>query len=476
AAADVVGKRVSEVIIPPSLRAAHEEGLRRYFATGEGRVIGKRIEIAGMRADGTQFPAELAITRLPGAGAALFTCFLRDLSGRKELEAQLQQAQRMEAVGRLAGGVAHDFNNILTVIISYSEMLLGEPELSDPIRADLVQVRTAADRAAALTRQLLAFSRKQVLHPTVLDINEIVNDVMAMLSRVMPSDIRLQSKLSVGVDPIYVDRGQLEQVIMNLAVNARDAMPTGGSLIFETGNSMLDDTYVALHHGAMPGAHTVLSVRDTGIGMDEETRERIFEPFFTTKPVGQGTGLGLATVYGIVQQSGGSIYVYSEPDRGTTFKVYFPRHAGTPAASEMSAPTELAAGTSANVLLVEDDPAVRGAGRIVLERLGHRVVEAPDVATALGLIRSSGERFDVVLTDSVMPGQSGQELADILGAERPEIPVILMSGYSEEAVRNSRGLPARVVFLEKPFSGQMLARTLNEVLARSPAGTSGNGD
>ena len=453
AASEIVGSRLQRLI--PVLE------LRPEAANGGGH--GVRMEVTAVRANGQEFPEELAMTHVPVPDRPLVTCFVRDLSDHKQLEAQLQQSQKMEAVGRLAGGIAHDFNNILTVIISYSDLVLADEAITDPARGDLVQVRSAADRAAALTRQLLAFSRKQVLHPIVLDINTVVDDVAKMLTRVMPENIRLSLRLGDPLNSIYADRGQLEQVLMNLAVNARDAMPKGGSLTIETDNAMLDKEYVAMHPGGSDGPHVVLCVHDTGIGMDAKTRDRIFEPFFTTKGVGQGTGLGLATVYGIVRQSGGSIYVYSEPGRGTTFKIYFPMYVGDDAVQDEPAATRPTSTESMTVLLVEDDPAVREATRLVLERLGHEVVPATDVAAALEILRSDGKSLDVVLTDAVMPGQSGLDLAAILRAERPELPIILMSGYTEEAVSGGRALAHDIVFVEKPFTRDAIRRALEDV-------------
>ena len=460
-AAQIIGQRIDR-LIPAIDTSEDHDALARFAQTRRPRLAGVREELNAVRADGRYFAVELAITRIPVPGPPMFTCFIRDLSERKQLEAQLQQSQKMEAVGRLAGGVAHDFNNMLTVIISYADLVLGDGDAPDTVRNDIMQVRAAADRASMLTRQLLAFSRKQVLRPAVLDLNTVVEDVSKMLSRVVPENIRLETELGVDIDEIYVDRGQLEQVLMNLAVNARDAMPEGGSLIIETSSAELDEAYVALHSGGTPGPHAVLTVRDTGIGMDAVTRERIFEPFFTTKAMGHGTGLGLATVYGIVRQSGGGIYVYSEPGLGTTFKVYFPAYTGADASANEAAAPVIDPNGPARVLLVEDDPAVREATRIVLTRLGHEVVPAPDVAVALEVLRSRNEQIDVVLTDAVMPGQSGLDLAEILSTERPDLPVILMSGYTEEAVSGGRSTRG-VVFIEKPFTGQVIARALADV-------------
>jgi two-component system, cell cycle sensor histidine kinase and response regulator CckA len=468
-AADVIGKFLHDLIIPPSHREAHQHGLARAMASGETPILGVRIELPAMRADGSEFPVEAAITRVPVDGPPIYTGFLRDLSQRKALEAQLQQSQKMDAVGRLAGGVAHDFNNILTVILSYTELLLADYTGNGTVRSDIGHVRTAAERAAALTRQLLAFSRKQVMHPTVLDVNVVVGELHAMLARVIREDVRLELRLGGGLWPVCVDRSQLEQVLMNLAVNARDAMPDGGSLVIETSNAVLDATYVLEHTGAMPGPHVVLSVTDSGVGMDAATRERAFEPFFTTKGPGKGTGLGLSTVYGIVKQSGGSIWLYSEPGRGTSFKAYFPRHAGSIDGPAPAEKTPIAAQFEATVLLVEDDAEVRIATRRLLERFGYAVVEAPEAETALAMVRGGEPHIDLVLSDAVMPGMSGLALAERIAAERPGLSLVLMSGYSEEAINRGSPLTANAVFLEKPFSVHALSRAVAEALGRERA-------
>jgi signal transduction histidine kinase/CheY-like chemotaxis protein len=417
--------------------------------TASGDLEGQQVELEAQQAELQESNEELrrAVTEATTARKAA-----------EQLEAQLLQSQKMEAIGRLAGGVAHDFNNMLTVIISYTDLVLVDKTLGPNVREELVQVRSAADRAAGLTRQLLAFSRKQVLHPVVLDVNDVVASVITMLARVMPENIRLSSTLGGALDSVFVDRGQLEQVLMNLAVNARDAMPNGGSLTIETSNAMLDETYAGLHAGGSTGPHVMLSMRDTGVGMDAATRERIFEPFFTTKPVGQGTGLGLATVYGIVQQSGGRIYVYSEPGHGTIFQVYFPTHQAPSEPRAEPAP-RISSSEALTILLVEDDPAVRDATRAVLRALGHAVTVASDVAGALDRVRS-GLTFDVVITDAVMPGKSGLELAELLATERPDLPVILMSGYAEETVKFDPSRLPGVLFIEKPFTTPTIAQAL----------------
>jgi signal transduction histidine kinase/CheY-like chemotaxis protein len=424
-------------------------------------TMASSIETASIDLENQQTELEAQQTELQESNEDLRRAVTEATAARKaaeQLEAQLLQSQKMEAIGRLAGGVAHDFNNMLTVIISYTDLILAEKTFGEGTRTDLVHVRSAADRAAGLTRQLLAFSRKQVLHPVVLDVNDVVGSVTTMLARVMPENIRLSSTLGRSLDSVFVDRGQLEQVLMNLAVNARDAMPDGGSLMIETSNATLDETYAGLHGGGSVGPHVMLSMHDTGVGMDAATRERIFEPFFTTKPVGQGTGLGLATVYGIVQQSGGSIYVYSEPGHGTIFKVYFPTHSAATEA-RVETPARLASSEPLTILLVEDDPAVRDATRAVLRSLGHTVSVAPDAVSALDRVRA-GVTFDVIVTDAVMPGKSGLELAEILAAERPDLPIVLMSGYAEETVRFDPSRLPGVLFIEKPFTGPTIAQAL----------------
>ncbi len=463
-AAEARGKPITDLISPTEVSPSSTG--RAHYSLNGNAVHGQRLELNARRADGTPLTIELSMSRVPIDGMSMSTCFIRDLSERKKLEAQLQQAQKMEAIGRLAGGVAHDFNNMLTVMISYTDLILSDGGVADGVRADLTQVRSAADRAAGLTRQLLAFSRKQVLRPVVLDVNDIVGGVITMLARAMPENIRLSTMLGTSLDQVFVDRGQLEQVLMNLAVNARDAMPNGGSLSIETTNAVLDATYAGLH-GGTPGPHVVLSVRDTGIGMDAPTRDRIFEPFFTTKAVGHGTGLGLATVYGIVQQSGGSIYVYSEPGQGTIFKVYFPAHRAV-APIRVETPHHVVRAKAKAILLVEDDPSVREATRAVLRSLGHDVSVADDAAAALQLIRSDVP-FHVVLTDAVMPGLSGLELAEILSAERPNLPVILMSGYAEETINFDQSERLGILFVEKPFTAAAIAAALEEATSATSA-------
>jgi two-component system, cell cycle sensor histidine kinase and response regulator CckA len=390
----------------------------------------------------------------------------------RKSEIQLRQSQKMEAIGQLAGGVAHDFNNILTAIRSFTELALDALEPEHPVRADLTEIRAAADRAAALTRQLLAFGRKQLLQPQVLDLNEVVRNIQSMLSRLIGVDVEWSISLSPQIDAVQADPGQVEQVLLNLVVNARDAMPNGGRLILETANVVLDAAYTDRHPDVMPGVYVMIAVSDTGVGMDRATRERIFEPFFTTKAPGKGTGLGLSTVYGIVKQSGGHIALHSEVGRGTTFKVYLPRHKA--AVSESAAvvapraeqpPSE----GSETILLVEDDPAVRAVASRVLGRRGYVVLEAPTPHDAVAIAERHRGPIHLVLTDLVMPELNGRDLAAQILERRPDVRVLFMSGYTDDSVIRLGLLEAGAPFISKPFELNALARKIREVLGgRAP--------
>ncbi len=383
----------------------------------------------------------------------------------RRTEEHLRQAQRMEAVGRLAGGIAHDFNNLLTVISGYGELLWDGLAQGDPRREAVDQVLLASRRAAGLTRQLLAFSRKQILQPRVLDLNAVVTDMDRLLRRLIGEDVDLRTCCAPGLGRISADPGQLEQVIMNLAVNARDAMPRGGCLTIETKDVELDAAYVATRPDVAPGPYVLLAVSDTGTGMDRATLAHAFEPFFTTKPAGQGTGLGLSTVFGIVKQSGGHVAAYSEPGRGSTLKVYLPRVVGEES-SEQAAPAAASAGRAATetVLVVEDDEMVRALVVAVLSRLGYRVLEAPDGLAAERLALDPAARVDLLLTDVVLPRMSGKELRDRLAAARPGLRALYMSGYTDNAIVHHGVLDEGTPFLHKPFTGDALAARVRAVL------------
>jgi two-component system cell cycle sensor histidine kinase/response regulator CckA len=386
-----------------------------------------------------------------------------DITQVRHTEEQLRQAQRMEAVGRLAGGVAHDFNNLLTVIDGFTELVAEDLGPSHRSRKDLDQIRTAARSAASLTRQLLAFSRRQILQPQILDLNQVLRHVERLLGRVIGEDVTLVMKLSEPLARTSADPGQIEQVIMNLAVNARDAMPSGGRLTIETANVELDAEYVARHQDASAGKHVMIAVSDTGIGMDEATQRRLFEPFFTTKPAGRGTGLGLATVYGIVKQSQGSIWVYSELEKGTTFKIYLPVADG--AAPALPPPSEvLVLDGTETVLVVEDQREVRGLIDKTLRRHGYVVLVASNGAEAAAIAREHMGTIHVLLTDVVLPGTGGREIARKLIAEREQLRVVYMSGYTDDAIVHHGVLDPGLAFIQKPFTGETLLRKIREVL------------
>jgi CheY-like chemotaxis protein len=360
--------------------------------------------------------------------------------------------------------VAHDFNNLLTAIFGYADLLAEELPANSSGLEDLQEIRTAAVRAAALTRQLLAFSRQQVLQPVVLNLNDVVTNLESMLQRVIGEDVALEVHVAADLGNVRADVGQLEQVIVNLTVNARDAMPTGGKLTIETANAELGADYAEIHRPVVPGRYVMLAVSDTGTGMDEATKARLFEPFFTTKLPGKGTGLGLATVYGIVKQSGGYIWVYSEPSHGATFKVYLPYVEAPAEQTGEVTPTSGSLTGSETILLAEDDALLRPLARALLTRLGYRVLEAPDEAAALAIARAHVGEIHLLVSDVVMPGKSGVQLARQLEAERPRLRVLYVSGYTDEAVVRHGLLEPGRYFLQKPFTPDVLARKVREVL------------
>jgi two-component system cell cycle sensor histidine kinase/response regulator CckA len=438
-------------------------------AIREGRSC--TVELLNYRKDGTTFWNALSISPIRGADGAVthFVGIQTDLTERKRMEEQLRQSQKMEAVGQLAGGVAHDFNNLLTVINGYGELLLEGLDAADPLRELVSEMTKAGERAASLTRQLLAFSRKQVLTPTVLDLNAVVVDLERMLRRVIGEDIRLVSSLQPQLGYVKVDRGQLEQVILNLAVNARDAMPRGGQLALYTHNVELDENYTRSHSYTRPGPYVVLSVSDSGHGMTPEVQARIFEPFFTTKGPGKGTGLGLATVYGIVKQSGGSIEVFSQPDAGTTFEIYLPRVEQMPPAEKSKSGVRRIPSGSETLLLVEDEDAVRSLSKIILRQSGYTVLEASNADEALALARRHTATIHLLVTDVVMPELGGRELAEQLSAFHPEMRVLYVSGYTDDAVVRHGVSEAEVNFLQKPFTPLALTSKVREVLDSLPS-------
>ena len=418
--------------------------------------------------DGRVIDVEVAARDTEFGGHAGRLVVAHDVTERKRLEAQLLQSQKLEAVGQLAAGVAHDFNNLLNVITGYSELLLRSLPAKGTDRERTEQVRRAAERGAGLTRQLLAFSRRQVLEPRVLDLNAALADVQSMLTRLIGEDIKIVTAFDPAVGRVFADPGQMEQVLVNLVVNARDAMPEGGSLVLETSNVDLDEAYARTHPGARPGAHVRLAVSDTGHGMDAATAARVFEPFFTTKPRGKGTGLGLATVHGIVQQSDGHVDVYSEPGHGTTFKIYLPLvEAQEERPADEGGPVEPHGG-SETIVLVEDEDGLRSLIREVLEDAGYRVVEAPDPEHGLAAVRAEPRGIDLLMTDVILPQMRGNELADRVREISPGARVLFMSGYTDEAIGQHAVLGAGSHFLQKPFALTALLSKVRAVLEEPP--------
>ncbi len=387
----------------------------------------------------------------------------RVIGEHKKLEEQLLQSQKMEAIGRLAGGIAHDFNNLLTIINGYSELALNTVGKQSPVYDDIEEINKAGMRAASLTTQLLAFSRRQVLEPTVLNLNSIVSDMHRMLRRLIGEDINVVTVLDPALESVRADRGKIEQMIMNLVVNSSHAISGGGRVTIETANVDLDDAYARQHQGVVPGRYVMLTVSDTGAGMDEQTVARIFEPFFTTKEHGKGTGLGLSIVYGFVKQSGGNIWVYSEPGKGSTFKVYLPRvkkHADTITRPRAVKPIL----GSETIVVVEDEESVRKLIRSVLTKLGYTVVEARDGQEALALCKNQSHPIHLLLSDVIMPNLSGPELAARITSLRPELKVLFMSGYTDNAVVLHGVLEAGTPYLQKPFTPAGLTSKVREVL------------
>jgi PAS domain S-box-containing protein len=428
---------------------------------GEGRHQGV---CKHRKKDGRVFEVELISHQFDYAGRRVRLVVAQDISERHLLEQQLRQATKMEAVGRLAGGVAHDFNNLLMVIKGHTELLMSELPPSDGMFRKITQIDRAADRATALTKQLLAFSRMQVLQPRVMNLNGVVEDMGRLLPRLIGEDIELAIRSEADLGAIRADASQMEQIIMNLAVNARDAMPTGGRLIIETSNAELDRTYNSTHPIVRPGRYVLLAVSDTGTGMDAETQAHIFEPFFTTKEPGKGTGLGLATVYGVVKQSGGFIWVYSEVGKGTSFKIYLPRVDQPEDKGSAALPFAEAPRGTETILLAEDEQDVREVAREFLESGGYTVIESHNGADALRLAAEYKGAIDLLVTDMVMPGMTGKELAGRLQHQHSGIGVIYMSGYSEQTVAETAQADSGMLLLTKPFSRGSILRAVREAL------------
>jgi PAS domain S-box-containing protein len=461
--AEMIGREIRSFYPPPD-GAEFLEALMQYrHLVNYERVGRKKSGAAVWTLENAALLADEA------AGEIIIEGTVTDITERKMLEEQLRQAQKMEAIGQLAGGIAHDFNNLLTTVLGYSDMAIRQLSHENPVRAEIEEIRRAGERAANLTRQLLAFGRKQIFDPRVLDVNSLIADSSRMLGRLIGEPIRLVTQLEPELGSVRADPGQLEQVLVNLVVNARDAMPQGGTLTIRTSNADVDESSSRFHYGVTPGRWVAVTVTDTGIGIDPDSQSRLFEPFFSTKDRPAGAGLGLATVYGIVNQSGGQIFCASEPGQGATFAVYLPRmDVSHPSAGRREHEPEPIRGTE-TILLVEDESAVRDLTRRCLEASGYRVLQAGSAEEALDAVSRHAGSLDLLLTDVIMPGASGPELSRRLLSDRPELRVLYVSGYTDETIASQRLLADGASFLQKPFTPEVLARKVRDVLDRQAA-------
>ena len=468
---ELLGRHI-ELLIPERVHARHRQHRARYLVEHHARPMGIGMDLWGRRRDGSEFPVEISLAPVETADGLRVFATVVDITQRKALEDQLLQGQKMESIGRLAGGIAHDFNNMLSAISGYTELLLDDivaDDVSpDDIRTSVEAIRDAAERATVLTGQLLSFARRQVATPLVVDLNAAIAQLEPMLRRLIGERVTLQMALGGRVGHVRCDPGQLDQIIVNLAVNARDAIEASGTIVIATDEATFDEAYAMEHFAVTPGTYAMLSVSDTGVGMDRETRAHVFEPFFTTKDVGRGTGLGLATIYGIVQQAGGHIWLYSEPGAGTTFKIYLPLI--DQPVQTLDRPVDPGQPQFAGrALVVEDEEMVRGLTVRFLRRSGYEVVEAHDGEQALAAI-DVGPAFDLVVTDVVMPGMSGTELADRIRERRPNVAVVLVSGYTAETLDIEAQLALGAGFVAKPFSRKQLGNAISVALRSSGHG------
>ena len=460
-AAEVIGQNV-KLLMPEPYHSQHDSYLANYRQTGQPKIIGVGREVTGRRKDGSTFPLDLAVSEFSLARRRMFIGLVRDLTRRRQLETQLRQAQKMEAIGRLAGGIAHDFNNILTVILGQTEFLLNHLAAAD-LRTEVEQISEAAQQAASLTHQLLAFSRQQPLNAQTLNLNEVIGDMEKMLTRLIGERINLVTRLSPAPAWIKIDPGQIQQVIMNLVINARDAMPQGGQLTLETDLADLAGSDLFQSLGLAPGPYVLLTITDTGIGMDVETQMHIFEPFFTTKDIGRGTGLGLSTTYAIIQQNRGYISVESQLGHGSTFKVYLPQLPMKMEPAQANLSVLLPSGNE-TILLIEDEVNVRLVTRKYLQKQGYTVLEANCAQEALQICRQQNPQVNLVITDVILPDMSGPELGERLRQSYPLLKILYISGYANDIQQQQGSLDHNPLFLQKPFSSEILARKVREAL------------
>jgi PAS domain S-box-containing protein len=463
--ATLLGCKIDDILARSALDFVHESSRAEVTESLAARPRGApSVEVRLVRSDGKEVWVLLDATPIFEGSVRTGTLVMAmDIGQRKRLEEQLRQAQKMEAIGNLAGSVAHDFNNILSVILGYAEFVLQALKPGDPLRADVMELNHGAERARDLTRQLLAFSRRQVLEPRTLDLNQVLLGMEQLLRRLLREDVELSFLTAPALGKVHADAGQIEQIVMNLVVNASDAIVGVGKVAIETGNAELDGAYAASHHEVVPGSYVMLAVTDTGTGIEPALQERIFEPFFTTKEQGKGTGLGLSTVFGIVKQSGGHIWLYSEPGKGSTFRIYFPRTEGS---VEVSAPVKQPAtrGGSETVLIVEDEDQLRALLRVSLRRQGYNVLDAQNGGEAFLICEKYPGKIHLMVTDVVMPRMSGKELVERVASLRPQMPVLYISGYTENSIVHHGVIDAGVAFLQKPVTPDALARKVRQVL------------
>ena len=467
---DLIGRPI-EVLLPERIGERHVGHRDGFLGHPVARPMGINLDLAGRRRDGSEFPVEISLSPVETSDGLQVFATVVDITARKAAEQQLLQAQKLESIGRLAGGIAHDFNNMLFAIRGHSE-LLGEDlasvapqHLPTGVGRSLEAIVAAAERATALTSQLLAFSRKQVVSPMIVDPNQAIQGILPMLRPLLGETVQIRIHLDPAVGNIRIDPGQFDQILVNLAVNARDAMPDGGAITLETAVARVEDGDRAALPDLRTGPHVVVAVSDTGQGMDRETREHAFEPFFTTKELGRGTGLGLATIHGIVHQAGGHVWLYSEPHHGTTFKLYFPEVTET-ATAVPSASATIPTGTG-RVLVAEDDPDVRSMIVLVLERAGFEVTSVTDGRSALGRLEADPHSVDVIVSDVIMPGMSGLALAEQILQRRPRIGIVLLSGYTAETLDLARVVAGGAIFVSKPVTSRVLVESVQLALGRA---------